>query len=74
MGRRYQRGLDNTDGAILRDISELALNAPGLLAADSQTFALPCPSGVWVGAIETVRLSNGPDQRLLNVRSFIHRV
>jgi hypothetical protein len=45
IARRYQRGFDNTDRAILTDISELALNASQLLGANSQTFALPCPSG-----------------------------
>jgi hypothetical protein len=72
IARRYQRGVDNTDRAIVTDISELALHFSRLLGIESETFALPCPSGVWVGAIETVRISSGPDQRVLNVRSFLH--
>jgi hypothetical protein len=72
LARRYQRGFDNTDHAIKTDISDLALNFSRLLGAESQTFAIPCHSGQWVGAIETVRLSSGPDQRLLHVRSFLH--
>jgi hypothetical protein len=74
IARRYQRGFDNTDRAIQTDISELALNGTPLLSlgAESQTFAIPCHSGQWVGATETVRLLRGPDQRLLNVRSFLH--
>jgi hypothetical protein len=74
IARRHQRGIENSDRAILTDIFELALQCSRLLEADSQTFALPCPSGVWVGAIETVRISSGPDQRLLNVRSFLHHL
>jgi hypothetical protein len=72
IARRYQRGFNNTDRAIQTDILELAINASRLLDADSETFAIPCPSGRWVGAIEIVRLSGAPDQRLLNVRSFLH--
>jgi hypothetical protein len=74
IARRYQRGFDNTDRAIQTDISELALNVSQLLSASSQTFALPCPSGFWVGAIDTVSVSGSPDQRLLNVRSFLHQL
>jgi hypothetical protein len=73
IARRYQRGFNKTDCAIQTDILELATNASLLLDADSQTFAIPCPSGRWVGAIEIVRPSGAPDQPLLNVRSFIHR-
>jgi hypothetical protein len=72
IGRRYRRGFDNTDRAIQADISELTLNFFRLPGAESQTFAVRCPSGQWVGAIEAASLSGGPDQRLLNVRSFFH--
>ena len=72
IARRYQRGFDNTDRTIQTDISELAMNVSQLQNADGQTFAIPCPSGQWVGAIETVSLSGAPDQQLLNVRSFLH--
>jgi hypothetical protein len=71
IGRRYQRGFDNTDRAIQTDISELAVNGPQLLGADSPAFSIPCLSGIWVGAIEPVSVSGSSDQRLLNVRSFI---
>jgi hypothetical protein len=71
IARRFQRGFNNTDRAIQIDISELALNVSRLLDAEGQTFAIPCPSGQWVGAIETVSLSGGHDQRVLNVRSFL---
>jgi hypothetical protein len=74
LARRYQRGFDNTDHAIKTDIAELALNTSRLLGAESQTFAISCPSGQWVGAIETASLSSGHDQRLLNVRSFLHHL
>jgi hypothetical protein len=73
IARRYQRGFDNTDRAMRTDISELALNFSRLLGAESETFAIPCHSCQWVGAIETVRPSSGPDQRLLHVRSFLHQ-
>jgi hypothetical protein len=74
IARRYQRGFDNTDRAIQADISELATNGSQRLGsgAENQTFAIPCHSGQWVGTIETVRLSSGPDLPLLNVRSFLH--
>jgi hypothetical protein len=72
IARRYQRGLDNTDAAIQADIAELSLHIVRLVDVASQTFSIPCPSGVWVGAIEVIRISSGPDQRVLNVRSFLH--
>jgi hypothetical protein len=74
LARRYQRGFDNTDHAIRTDIAELALNTSRLIGAESETFAIACPSGQWVGAIETASLSGGHDQRLLNVRSFLHHM
>ena len=72
IARRYQRGFDNTDRAIQTDISELTMNVCRLQDADGQSFAIQCPSGQWAGSIETVSLSGAPDQRLLNVRSFLH--
>lgn len=72
IARRYQRGFDNTDRAIQTDISELTMNVCRLQDADGQSFAIQCPSGQWVGSIETVSLSGAPDQQLLNVRSFLH--
>jgi hypothetical protein len=71
IARRYQRGFDVNDRGIQADIAELALNASRLLAAENQGFTLSCPSGAWVGASETISLANGPDQRLLYVRSFL---
>jgi hypothetical protein len=71
IARRYQRGFDNSDHALKTDIAELALNAERLLDVDAQTFAIRCPSGVWVGATEAISLSNGAEQRVLNVRSFL---
>jgi hypothetical protein len=73
IARRYQRGWDNTDAAIQADIAELPLHAARLDDVDSQTFSIPCLSGVWVGAIEVIRISSGPDQRVLNVRSFLNK-
>jgi hypothetical protein len=77
LARRYQRGIDNTDLAIIADISALEMHVPRLISADNPinaddpAFSLSCASGVWVGAVETVRMSEGPDQRLLYVRSFL---
>jgi hypothetical protein len=71
---RYRRGVDKTDRAIGTDIFELALNASRFRDGHCRTFSLHCPEGNWVGNLDTVQLSNGHYQQLLNIRCFLQHV
>jgi hypothetical protein len=70
IARRFERGENRTEEAIAADVSELASNYTGLCSG-SEGFSLPCPSGVWVGGIETATEPDGPTHRVLYVRSFL---
>jgi hypothetical protein len=73
IARWYERASDKTNEAIAGDIAELALHFPRLCDGNNEAFALPCISGRWVGAFELAAVSDGPDQLILYVRSFLPR-
>lgn len=49
LARRFQRGADRSDAAVLADLVELALRAPDAVAAGGE-FEVATPNGRWVGA------------------------
>jgi len=51
LARRFERGADRTDDAVLRDLLPLACGCPAAIRAGGD-FAIPVPgTGAWIGAI-----------------------
>jgi hypothetical protein len=72
LGRRIQRGFDNSDDAITRDFALIAAAAPRLLALDDRSFVVETGSGgKWRGAIDPFRDTSGVERRTLNIRTFV---
>jgi hypothetical protein len=69
LGRRYERGRNRSDEAVIRDLLAgfLAMGGPPI---DPDDMRLPCPSGEWRGLVASTK-ENGEDPRLIpKIRTF----
>ena len=69
LARRFQRSFDSSDQAVLRDLSQITLNANALL--NKSSFRQPAGDGAWHGETVTVATCEKPAQRILATRTFI---
>lgn len=63
LARRFERGRDGSDAAVIRDLAALAAHHPDRLPASA--FRLRAPSGWWAGEVLPVS-----GEALINVRTF----
>jgi hypothetical protein len=77
LGRWMQRSVDETENALLRDLSALASQREQLLKhgdrLDDQSFVCYASGGAWVGQVVRMRSERtNTDTRVLGVRSFLN--
>jgi hypothetical protein len=77
LGRWMQRSVDETENALLRDLSALASQREQLLKhgdrLDDQSFVCYASGGAWVGQVVRMRSERtNTDTRVLSVRSFLN--
>ena len=68
LARRYQRGFDTTDDAILAELRDMALRHAGIVEAWGD-FSIACDGGSWVGEVAKVEIGEG-SAPMLAVRTF----
>ena len=66
LARRFQRGFDTTDGAILSELRELALRHTSIIKASSD-FSVAFDGGCWVGEVARTETFAAP---VLAIRTF----
>ena len=73
LGRRYQRGADTSDAAIIADIRALAAAHERLVKLPEDTrFDVALPGGRWLGTVLDVRAAaSGGVDRILSGRTFV---
>jgi hypothetical protein len=65
LGRRYQRGFDTSDAAILAEMRTIALCQPDIVEANG-AFSIPGNGGSWVGEV-----GQRDAMPMLAIRSFV---
>jgi hypothetical protein len=68
LARRYQRGFNTTDAAILSELRELALRHEEIVEAMGE-FSLPGDGGSWVGSVARTQVDDMWEPTL-TVRTF----
>jgi len=71
LGRRFERGCQRTDDAIIADLAALAAAHEALVEQpEGSSFDLPVADGRWLGSVLDVRTATGP-QRMPVARTFV---
>jgi hypothetical protein len=70
LARRFQRGIDNSDAAILADLRVIA-DVAAEIAVTHGAFEIAVPGGRWGGYIVEMPDENGPHTRVLSIRTFL---
>jgi hypothetical protein len=71
IGRRYQRGLDNSPAAIVSDLRSIADVAAEVAETDGN-FEINVAGGVWAGHVMEIRDEDGRDPtKILSIRTFL---
>jgi hypothetical protein len=67
--RRYDRGDDRTDTAVLRDLLPIVTVWPSVVRQPG-SFAIPAGSGIWRGEVAPIVL-NGEALTVLSISTFV---